>query len=153
MAFRRTVFEQVGLFDIALGRKGKVLAGGEEWDLFRRILGAGGTVMYFPDARVHHKIEPYRLQKSYFRRWRYQASRNLAQTEEVPGSRRLIGIPMYLFPQFLRAVANAVKARFVASNDDAFRQEMIVWHFLGLMAGVRERWVRPPGASGSVDKG
>ncbi len=135
MAFRREVFERVGLFDPGLGRMGNVLAGGEESDLFRRILGSGGSVMYFPQARVHHKVEAFRTRKRYFRRWRFQGSRNLASRGGIRGSARLNGVPLYIFGQLGRSVARALRYRISRPADEAFRQEMIVWHFLGLIAG------------------
>lgn len=135
MAFRREVFDRIGLFDVTLGRSGAVLAGGEESDLFRRVLAAGGVVMYFPEARVHHKIEASRLHKRYFRRWRFQGSRTLASRGDVSGSRRLYGVPYYLFGQLVHAAWRALQHRISRPADEAFRQEMIVWHFLGLIAG------------------
>lgn len=79
MAFRRHVFDRLNGFDTCLGRKGKILAGGEELDMFRRIRKSGGKICYLPKVKVHHYIEAFRMHKSYFRRWRFQASRNLAE--------------------------------------------------------------------------
>lgn len=136
MAFNKTVFEQVGLFDTSRGRKGNVLASGEDGEMFERILASGMKVMYFPDARVHHKIEAFRTEKTYFRRWRNQTSFNLAQSRGLTGERRLLGIPLYIFPQFLRAIRNAILARFTQPEDEAFNREMIVWHFIGTIRGL-----------------
>jgi glycosyltransferase involved in cell wall biosynthesis len=142
MAFRRDVFERVGLFDVALGRKGAVLAGGEEWGLFRRVLKNGGSVMYVPQARVRHKVEAFRVTKGYFRRWRFEASRNLAQGSPIGGARRLAGVPLFLFRQLATAAVQTLRYRLLRPSDEAFRQEIIVWHFLGLIAGTwdHKRW-------------
>jgi glycosyltransferase involved in cell wall biosynthesis len=139
MAFRREVFERVGLFDTSLGRKGAVLVGGEEWDLFGRVLKSGGSVVYLPQARVRHKVEAFRVTKGYFRRWRFQASRGLAQRSPVAGARRLAGVPLYLFTQLASAAMKTLRYRILRPADEAFRQEIIVWHFLGLIAGSRDR--------------
>jgi glycosyltransferase involved in cell wall biosynthesis len=136
MAFRKNVFARLGGFDVLRGRRGNVLAGGEDIEMFERVLAAGGKVMFFGDARVHHAVESYRLKKHYFRRWRYQTSRNLAERRGFPGERRLLGIPLYLFPQSLRAVVRALLARFSARADEAFLREIIAWHFLGSMEGL-----------------
>ena len=53
MAFRRSVFGSVGSFDPALGA-GTPAAGGEELDIFSRILRRGGQVAYEPRAVVKH---------------------------------------------------------------------------------------------------
>lgn len=138
LAFRREVFERLGLFDPNLGRKGAVLAGGEEIDVLMRVVNDGGRVVYFPAARVRHKVEAFRLNKRYFRRWRYQCSRNEAVALPAAG-RRIAGVPLYLLPQLARAAWKAATMRLTHPADEAFRQEMIVWHFLGLVRGAAAR--------------
>ncbi len=136
IAFRKSTLEKVGGFDPARGRIGQVLAGGEEIDLLERIMNDGGSVYYLPQARVHHRIEVERLTKRYFRRWRYQSSRNIAQRQGAPGNRHLWGIPLYIFPQLLRAFLNVVDAKLRKSEDETLYREMIVCHFLGLISGL-----------------
>jgi len=136
MAFRRTTFEKFGAFDVTRGRKGNVLSSGEDGELFERLLTSGAVVMFIGDARVHHRIDGFRVTKRYFRRWRYETSRNIAQSRGLPGARRLYGIPLYLFPQLARACVNAIKARFTQPEDEAFHREIIVWHFLGALSGL-----------------
>jgi len=136
MAFRREVFDRLGAFDVSRGRKGDVLASGEDGEMFQRVLESGGRVMFFGDARVRHTVESFRLTKRYFRRWRYQTSRNLAQTRGLPGRRRILGVPPYLVGQLLRSVARAAAARVTAPADEAFLKEMLVWHFLGAIEGL-----------------
>ena len=68
MAFRREVFELIGVFDSSLGRTGKRLIGGEESDLFERIAAAGMAVYYAPRAVMYHIIQPEKLSDDYFRR-------------------------------------------------------------------------------------
>ena len=144
MGFRRSVFDRLGGFDTALGRKGQALAGGEEWDLFHRLQASGGQIVYDPALRVQHKVEAFRLRKGYFRRWRYDASRGEALRSPTPG-RTAFGIPRFLFLQLLRAVLRTLHLHASAPADVAFRQEMIIWHFLGLMTGNRARSKRSPG--------
>jgi glucosyl-dolichyl phosphate glucuronosyltransferase len=136
MAFRRRVFEAHGTFDVTRGRKGSELSSGEDGEFFDRLLRRGAKIMFFGDARVHHRIEAFRVTKRYLRRWRFQTSRNLAKSRGMPGTRRLGGIPLYVFPQLVRACVSAVRARFTRPADEAFHSEMIVWHFLGLMRGL-----------------
>jgi glycosyltransferase involved in cell wall biosynthesis len=139
MAFRREVFQRYGLFDVSRGRKGNVLAGGEDGEMFDRILRSGAKVMFFGDARVHHRVEAFRVRKRYFRRWRYQSSRNLGAVLGVPGTRRIAGVPLYIFPQLARAVGRAIRARLSEPRDEAFFRELLVWHFLGIIRGLAER--------------
>lgn len=136
MAFRREVFERFGRFDVTRGRTGAVLASGEDGELFDRIISAGEKVMFFGDARVHHAVESFRLTRRYFRRWRRQTSRNLAQTRGFPGEKRVFGVPPYLLAQLLRAGWRAMVARLREPADEAFYKEIIVWHFVGAIEGL-----------------
>lgn len=67
-AYRRTVFERIGLYNVSLGRNGDSLAGGEEKDIFSKMTAAGMTFWYLPDAILYHSIPPYKLEKPYFDR-------------------------------------------------------------------------------------
>lgn len=136
IAFRKSVFDKVGLFDTTRGRKGTVLASGEDGEMFERILAAGCKAVFLGQSRVHHKVEAFRLTKRYFRRWRFQTSRNIAQSKNMTGGRRLFNIPLYVFPQFLRAVARMLWGYVSEPRDEAFSREMVVCHFLGLMQGL-----------------
>ena len=136
MAFRRAVFDEVGLFDTTRGRKGAVLASGEDGEMFERIHHAGLRVAFRGNSRVHHKVEAFRCTKKYLRRWRTQSSRNIAISRGVSGQRRVANIPLYLFPQFLRALWRAVAGKLTRLPDEAFHREMIVCHFVGTMQGL-----------------
>lgn len=136
MAFRREVFQKVGGFDTSRGRKGNILASGEDGELFERILLAGLKAVFLGQSRVHHKVESFRLTKRYFRRWRFQTSRNIAQSSDMIGERRFLNIPLYVFPQFLRAVARMLWGYVSQPKDEAFNREIVVFHFLGMMQGL-----------------
>jgi len=149
MAFRRDVFERFGAFDVTRGRVADTLASGEDGEMFSRIIEGGGKVMFFGDARVHHVVESFRLTKRYFRRWRYQTSRNLAESRGWPGDRRLGGAPLYLYRQLFRSVGRALLSRFSDPPDESFYKEIIAWHFLGSIDGLwRNR--KAPRISGSA---
>ena len=136
MAFRRKVFDEVGLFDTDRGRKGKVLASGEDGEMFERILNAGFTVVFLGGSRVQHKVESFRLTKRYFRKWRFQTSKNLAISKGVEGDKRLFNIPLYMYPQFIRAVFRMIWGYLTKPADEAFNRDMVVFHFLGFMYGL-----------------
>ncbi|MBJ6751579.1 glycosyltransferase [Geomonas anaerohicana] len=66
IAFRRSVFDHVGLFPQNLGRIGKKLLSNEELNICRSIEQAGFTIKFAPAAVIHHKIAPERLTKQWF---------------------------------------------------------------------------------------
>ena len=104
--------------------------------MFERVLAAGMKVVFLGASRVHHKVERFRLTKRYFRRWRFQSSRNIGQSRGLAGERRILNIPLYLFAQTARAVARMLLGHFTLPRDEAFNREIIVCHFFGLMQGL-----------------
>ena len=54
MAYRRSVFSEIGMFDPALD-VGTVTNGGGDLDMFFRVLKFGHTLMYEPSAMVRHR--------------------------------------------------------------------------------------------------
>jgi len=136
MAIKRHVFQQVGGFDTTRGRKGTSLASGEDGELFERILASELKAVFLGHSRVHHKVESFRLTKSYIRNWRFQSSRNIAQSIEMAGKRRILNIPLYVFPQLLRATARMIWGKIAEPKDEAFHREIIVFHFLGMIQGL-----------------
>lgn len=136
MAIKKSVLKHVGLFDTNRGRKGSILASGEDGEMFERIITAGFKVMFLGQARVHHKVEAFRLTKKYFRNWRFQTSRNLAMSKGVTGKRRIFNIPLYLFPQCLRALWRMITGYVGQPKDEAFYREIVFYHFLGFIQGL-----------------
>ncbi len=67
-SFRRLVFREVGRFDEALGRKGKVLIGNEDTEIQQRIHALGKKIVYTPKALVFHWVPRERVEKRYFYR-------------------------------------------------------------------------------------
>jgi len=76
MAFRRTVFEELGGFPEELGRKGSLLLSNEEILLCRMLRRQGRRIVLVPGAVVHHKISKSRLNKRWFRRRFYWQGRS-----------------------------------------------------------------------------
>lgn len=65
-AYRKSVFDAVGLFNVELGRKGNSLIGAEEKDLFDKMTSRGMKFYYLPTAILYHLIPPKKLTKDYF---------------------------------------------------------------------------------------
>lgn len=130
--FRKAVCERVGLFDAMLGRKGSDNTGGEEVDFYRRLLAAGLSVWWTPDAVIHHRIQTAKLDRRYFldlhyRMGRMEAIRTRGQGSRVP--------PRYLFGQLVRAVQAVWRQRRQSGRDATVRREMNVAYFVGQIGG------------------
>ena len=65
-AYRKSVFEKTGLFNVDLGRKGNNLMGAEEKDIFDKMRSLGMKYYYLPDAILYHIIPGTKLTKEYF---------------------------------------------------------------------------------------
>lgn len=139
MAFSKNVFETVGFFNTDLGRTGTKPIGGEEVEFFTRLLRVGATAIYQPGAPVYHVIQPERLKKSYFRRLHLLEGEVRGRDIGTYDGRNLCGIPLFIFPQFLRSIRNYISTIFSDGWNNSFRKEMNIWYFLGIMCGSIKR--------------
>jgi GT2 family glycosyltransferase len=85
LAFRKSTLQSVGGFDETLGRRGSGMLAGEEYAVLSRIIGAGGRIVYEPDATVWHVIERTRLTWDYFRRLSLGTGRSTAMLDPPAG--------------------------------------------------------------------
>lgn len=67
-AYRKQVFERIGLFNTQLGRKGGNLMGSEEKDIFDKMHAQNMPVRYIPTPVLHHIIPAEKLLPPYFDR-------------------------------------------------------------------------------------
>lgn len=75
-AYRKSVFDKVGLFNPELGRKGNSLIGAEEKDLFDKMVDNGIKFYYLPNAILYHIIPPAKLTNDYFQRLTYSIGKS-----------------------------------------------------------------------------
>jgi glucosyl-dolichyl phosphate glucuronosyltransferase len=152
LAFRRQVFDVVGLWDTRLGRKAGTLLGQEvrEWCVRARAKGVRGV--YLPELRMGHLIPTWRLNKNYFRRWYYwrgisrallylHAGLDMEKPEDttldfskVP---HVAGVPRYLYKNALLHTRAMLRAMMRRDGGAAFDEEQWLWMFLGIL---RQRW-------------
>lgn len=144
MAFNRRVVSRIGLFDPKLGRKGHGRKRGElfkgaETDYFHRLAAAGDArIFYAPGAIVYHQVLPHQLEQRYLLTIHYNAGYQKAYYDGEEYRRRLLGVPLFLFPQFARATGKYLAQLLTRGPDNAFRQLMTVGNFIGTMAGYRK---------------
>ncbi len=134
-AFKRSVFARIGHFDAGLGRLGGANFGGEDIEIYDRLLGFGCRVRWVPDALIYHRVESPKLRRRYFLNLHYKEGR-MKGSRARNSARRLP--PAYLFPQLLRAVGRSLEQRVSHGSDSALRLDMNVVYLLGFMAG----WLR-----------
>jgi len=81
IAFRREVFEKVGLFDPAFGVRPGEVVGSEETDLCYRLEHVGGRLIYEPRAQVTHPVAAAKLTRPWLRRRAFHAGRTACLVE------------------------------------------------------------------------
>lgn len=138
MAVHRRVFNNIGVFNTQLGRRGEgsksdELFKGEETDFFHRLADTKGTFRYHPDILVLHKILPYQLEKRFFLTLHKNAGILKAQQDSRQHKRGIFGIPLFIFPQLLRSLGHYTRQVLVEGRNSSFRKRMNIAYFLGMM--------------------
>src|SRR3546814_15525052 len=103
VAFDRRVFERYGNFRLDLGRQGGSLIGHEEREFLKRLMTAGGNVVYGPRAYVFHAVSTDRMHVKYFKR---RAEAGLASSQLMEGSART-SPSLLRWPELGRATCRA----------------------------------------------
>jgi glycosyltransferase involved in cell wall biosynthesis len=133
-AFRRTVFDRIGLF-----RPDMVAASDNE--ILVRLWRSGGQGLYTPELVVTSEIASGRLVKGYHRRWHVRHGRYsaLMHDEGLEGTNygRVLGVPAWIYRQMLEGGARWVGCSLGGKLDQAFRHESRCRFALGF---VRSRW-------------
>jgi cellulose synthase/poly-beta-1,6-N-acetylglucosamine synthase-like glycosyltransferase len=90
LSFRKSIFDDVGLFDENLGRTTDKLISEDETELQRRILTKGFKLIYEPKAIVTHLIDEKRLTKKWFiQRSFWQGYSEILRTRNQKNFKRL----------------------------------------------------------------
>ena len=120
MAFRREVFDRVGMFNPRLGRNGQSLIGGEENDLFARLRAAGELLYFVPNAAIYHHIPDSKLTDEYFDRLSYNVGRSKvlrAQSDEeiseLMASERRKRVVTYILAALYTLALQPLKAQYL----------------------------------------
>jgi glycosyltransferase involved in cell wall biosynthesis len=142
-AFRRILFDRIGLFSPAFPRA-------QDTQFVVRMLRAGGRAMYVPDMLVHAPVDTERLTKTYHRRWHRNIGRCNARMgfEELsdpvlglracpPDVTRVWGVPLFAMRQLGAEVAFWVKNAVAGRKPEAFLHET---RMHGLVGYVQESY-------------
>lgn len=89
-AYRKVVFDKVGLFNTELGRKGNLLLASEEKDIFDKMHSLGMKVIYIPGPVLHHCIPQAKLEEDYFNRLTLQIGKSERSRTQAIGMGKYI---------------------------------------------------------------
>ena len=130
MIFHKSIFDEVGLFDVALGRKGKNLLGGEEKDIFTKIQKLGHPIFYLADALVHHCIDDYRLADDYVDRLSLSLGKTHSYLYKSKGRFAFIKGGILIAAKFVFSIILAIGYAFMLRFSVA--GHLIKWRFLSM---------------------
>lgn len=125
-------------FDLRYNRAGQPMGGGEDQEMFQRLLEQGTRLRYRPDMAIWHSVESWRLHPRYFLRLHYLAGVRKG-LHELPGYHaKTFGAPTFLFRQAVEHWLKAVQM-YLSRTPGALRQAMTAAHTAGLITGYRQR--------------
>jgi GT2 family glycosyltransferase len=130
--YRRDVFSRIGAFDTTLGRRGRANTGGEDIEMYHRLIDMGCKVLWIPDAVIYHRIQTSKLRRGYFldlhfRQGRMEGMRKRGNKSKLP--------PRYLLPQLWRAVHAVWEQWRRSGRASTLRKEMNLAYFVGYILG------------------
>lgn len=122
MAFKREVFDRVGLFDERLGPGRSGMS--EDVEYAQRLLHSGGRIGYEPKAAVYHEVDWDRLNDDFFRRWHEQQgqSRLLYKNSSV----------FTILPNLNRALFSYAWYSLLCSERKKYRALGRYYHYLAM---------------------
>lgn len=145
MAFRREVFDKVGLFDPRRGIQGTRRYGGEETELVGRALAAGCRAVYDPELVVWHRIGPERMRIRYLSRVAFQRAEGEVRVQPVCTRPSLLGVPLGMYRTTVRHVGRWFTA-VVLRRPDTIQRWLDCCRAAGAIWGACRRHVEkaPP---------
>lgn len=135
-AFRKRVFDEVGLFSAELQRVKDGIGSTEDHEFLLRLYASGRKALYAPDVVVTTEVPAERLTRDYHRRWHRGHGRfhALMRTAEIEGSRgRLFGVPLHLFRSAVTDAVRWLKSLISGDPARAFVAETRLRFFSGFL--------------------
>lgn len=137
LAVRREAFAKYGLFDTALGPTAGGPRRGEDSEFCARLVRAGETILYAPQAVVYHPVDRERLDRKYFERWYYLYGQVFFQMNAPPADPvRWFGVPRFLLRML---AAHFIRWQLGRTPSIRFYHRLQVFQVLGAMAYLRGR--------------
>ena len=134
IAFRREVFDELGVFSPRLQRVKNAIGSLEDHEFLLRVCRSGKKGKYMPHLIATALIERERLTKDYHRRWHTGHGRFYAMMRDPQWERtnlRLLGIPAHMYRQTACDALGWIKNKMLRRSDKAFVHESRLRFFAG----------------------
>jgi glycosyltransferase involved in cell wall biosynthesis len=136
VAFRRDVFERIGLFSKDVQRVKEGIGSTEDHDFLSRLYVAGGRMLYEPRMLTMARVQPDRYDRGYHRRWHEGHGRfhALMRTPEMERARLSpLGVPGHLLRTAAGDAARWLTSIVSADWERAFVAELRLRFFKGFV--------------------
>ncbi|HEX8649705.1 MAG TPA: glycosyltransferase [Pyrinomonadaceae bacterium] len=143
LAFRREVFDRIGLFEHTCQRVKDGIGSTEDHELQIRFWNTGSQGLYDPRLVVHADVQPERMTKAYHRRWHTGHGRfsSLMRLKDYEAARaRLFGVSSNLYKQAFLDSLSWLKFMLTGNSRMAFRTEIKLRFFLGFYRQRRSEY-------------
>jgi glycosyltransferase involved in cell wall biosynthesis len=149
VAFRRGVFDRIGLFSPDVQRVQDGVGSTEDHELLTRLYASGGRMLYIPRLVAVARVQSERYARAYHRRWhtghgRFHARMRLPEMERSRAS--IADVPAHLFRTAARDFARCARGILRADWYAAFTAELrlrFFWGFLTARLGSRAANISP----------
>jgi glycosyltransferase involved in cell wall biosynthesis len=142
IAFRRSVFDEVGQFSPHLQRVKNAIGSMEDTEFLLRVCRSGKKGMYLPSMVARAPVDNERLSKEYHRRWHTGHGHFYAVMRDPEWERssfRLAGVPGHLYKQTASHALNWLTNALTANRDAAFTHECHLRFFNGFFRHRRRQ--------------
>jgi glycosyltransferase involved in cell wall biosynthesis len=153
MAFRREVFERIGVFAPELQRVKGSIGSMEDFEFELRFYQSGGQGLYEPSLRVSSPVDLERLKKTYHRKWHAGHGRFYAMLHNEENERAsacLFDIPSHMYRRAAVDAIHWLKYSLQKREAKAFRAETQLRFFDGFFRERRKEFLKSPQRRGSI---
>jgi len=136
IAFRRSVFAEVGTFSPHLQRVKNFIGSMEDTEFLMRVCRSGKQGIYLPSMIASAPVDVERLSKSYHRRWHTGHGHFYAVMKDPEWERssfHLAGVPGHLYKQTAAHAFNWLSRTVTGNSDAAFTHECHLRFFRGFL--------------------
>src|SRR5687767_16070 len=134
IAFRRNVFDEVGMFSPDLQRVGDGIGSMEDHEFLLRVCRSGREGKYLPSMVAQAPVDIGRLTKEYHRRWHTGHGHFYAVMQDPEWERSkfyLMGVPSHLYKETVTKAVTWLSKILRGNADAAFADECCLRFFYG----------------------
>ncbi len=136
MAFRRDSVHGLR-FNKRLGRTPTSLGGGEEVDFVNQVRARGGEVIWCPEMRLRHYVDPARMTVPYLVKYHEDAGETLARHKGIPPAPAVCGAPCWLWRACCQSYVAYNILRLSGFRRRALTQLRVHSFFRGMLRAAR----------------